>query len=32
MKDEGTHSKAPLTEAFGNWNNAKSCWSRCSAA
>jgi len=23
MKDEGTHSKAPLTEAFGNWNNAK---------
>ena len=23
MKEEGTHSKAPLTEAFGNWNNAK---------
>jgi MFS family permease len=23
MKDEGTHSKAPLTEAFGNWSNAK---------
>ena len=23
MKDEGTHSKAPLTEAFGNWPNAK---------
>ena len=23
MKDEGTHSKAPLTESFGNWNNAK---------
>lgn len=23
MKDEGTHSKAPLTEAFGQWNNAK---------
>ena len=23
MKDEGTQSKAPLTEAFGNWSNAK---------
>ncbi len=23
MKDEGTSSKAPLTEAFGNWGNAK---------
>ena len=23
MKDEGTQSKAPLTEAFGNWANAK---------
>jgi len=23
MKDEGTHSKAPLTEAFGQWKNAK---------
>jgi MFS family permease len=23
MKDEGTVSKAPLTEAFGNWKNAK---------
>ena len=23
MKDEGTHSKAPLTEAFGNWKNGK---------
>ncbi|WP_371420294.1 MFS transporter [Tardiphaga sp.] len=23
MKDEGKGSKAPLTEAFGNWNNAK---------
>ncbi|MFT4098491.1 MAG: MFS transporter [Rhodoblastus sp.] len=23
MKDEGTHSKAPLTESFGNWDNAK---------
>src|SRR3954469_10916137 len=23
MKDEGTQSKAPLTEAFGNWKNAK---------
>jgi MFS family permease len=23
MKDEGTGSKAPLTEAFGNWGNAK---------
>ena len=23
MKAEGTHSKAPLTEAFGNWQNAK---------
>ena len=24
MKAEGTHSKAPLTEAFGQWKNAKS--------
>lgn len=23
MKDEGTHSKAPLSEAFGEWKNAK---------
>jgi MFS family permease len=23
MKDEGTRSKAPLTEAFGNWQNGK---------
>ena len=23
MKDEGTRSKAPLTEAFGNWTNGK---------
>ena len=23
MKDEGTHSKAPLTEAFGTWKNAR---------
>jgi MFS family permease len=23
MKDEGTRSKAPLTEAFGTWKNAK---------
>jgi MFS family permease len=23
MKEEGTHSKAPLSEAFGQWNNAK---------
>jgi MFS family permease len=23
MKDEGTRSKAPLTEAFGRWSNAK---------
>jgi MFS family permease len=23
MKAEGTHSKAPLTEAFGQWKNAK---------
>ena len=23
MKDEGKASKAPLTEAFGNWNNGK---------
>ncbi len=23
MKDEGTASKAPLTEAFGKWANAK---------
>lgn len=23
MKEEGTHSKAPLTEAFGQWRNAK---------
>jgi hypothetical protein len=23
MKDEGTRSKAPLTEAFGRWDNAK---------
>ncbi len=23
MKSEGTHSKAPLTEAFGQWSNAK---------
>lgn len=23
MKDEGTHSKAPLSEAFGNWKNAR---------
>lgn len=23
MKEEGTHSKAPLSEAFGNWSNAK---------
>jgi MFS family permease len=23
MKEEGTGSKAPLTEAFGNWKNAK---------
>jgi MFS family permease len=23
MKEEGRHSKAPLTEAFGNWSNAR---------
>jgi MFS family permease len=23
MKEEGTHSKAPLTESFGEWKNAK---------
>ncbi len=23
MKEEGTHSKAPLSEAFGNWKNGK---------
>src|SRR5204863_176614 len=23
MKDEGSHSKAPLSEAFGQWRNAK---------
>jgi MFS family permease len=23
MKEEGTHSKAPLSEAFGRWDNAK---------
>ncbi|MGE0750360.1 MAG: MFS transporter [Variibacter sp.] len=23
MKEEGTHSKAPLSEAFGRWKNAK---------
>ena len=23
MKDEGTHSKAPLTESFGQWKNLK---------
>src|ERR1700749_4465289 len=23
MKAEGTHSRAPLTEAFGQWRNAK---------
>jgi MFS family permease len=23
MKEEGTHSKAPLSEAFGRWENAK---------
>ncbi len=23
MKEEGTHSKAPLSEAFGQWSNAK---------
>jgi MFS family permease len=23
MKEEGTHSKAPLTESFGRWDNAK---------
>jgi MFS family permease len=23
IKDEGTHSKAPLSEAFGNWNNGR---------
>jgi MFS family permease len=23
MKEEGTHSKAPLSEAFGQWGNAK---------
>jgi MFS family permease len=23
IKDEGTHSKAPLSEAFGNWQNGK---------
>ena len=23
MKDEGTHSKAPIAEAFGQWKNAK---------
>ncbi len=23
MKEEGTHSKAPLTEAFGRWDNLK---------
>ena len=23
MKAEGTHSRAPLTEAFGQWKNAK---------
>jgi len=32
MKSEGTGSKAPLTESFGNWKNAKvvllRCWER----
>ncbi|PLK25219.1 MFS transporter [Porphyrobacter sp. TH134] len=23
MKDEGTNSKAPISEAFGNWNNGR---------
>ena len=23
MKEEGKHSKAPLSEAFGQWSNAK---------
>ncbi|AVP99458.1 MFS transporter [Ahniella affigens] len=23
MKEEGTHSKAPLTDSFGNWKNSK---------
>ena len=23
MKEQGTHSRAPLTEAFANWSNAK---------
>ena len=23
MKEEGTHSKAPITESFGNWSNGK---------
>ena len=23
MKEEGTHSKAPISEAFGQWRNAK---------
>ena len=23
MKEEGTHSRAPISEAFGQWKNAK---------
>ena len=31
IKAEGKHSKTPLSEAFGRWENASSCSSRCSA-
>ena len=31
MKEEGKGSKAPLTEAFGQWKNARSRCLRCSA-
>jgi hypothetical protein len=31
MKEEGKGSKAPLTEAFGQWKNAKIALWRCSA-
>ena len=31
MKAEGTHSKAPLTEAFGQWRTPRWRSSRCSA-
>ena len=32
MKEEGTQSKAPLSEAFGQWKNAGSPSSPCSAS